>query len=157
MVLLIVGVLLALAVPRLPSLGGSRLEGSGRRIATLISYLYDEAALRGRIYRLTFDLDREAYDIAVLAPYASGEMSESFVESWDPYAHAAVLPDGVGFLEVESPQGRATTGTRELYFVPEGDVESVTVRLATAEGRQLEVALDGSSGRVAVMDPEALP
>ena len=71
LVMLILGVMLSLAVPRLSRLGEARLESTARRLATMISYLHDEASLRGRIYRLTFDLDHESYVVEVQAPYAA--------------------------------------------------------------------------------------
>ena len=67
LVILIIGIIAALLVPRLPDLGATRLEGALRRIGTLSSYLHDEASLRGRVYRLTLDLDENRYWSAFIA------------------------------------------------------------------------------------------
>src|SRR5205085_7341007 len=51
--MLIIALLLAIAIPRLPRIGRTDLEASADRLASTMSYLADEASLRGRIYRLT--------------------------------------------------------------------------------------------------------
>ena len=102
LVLLILGVLLSLSVPRLLELGQAHLESSASRMANMISYLHDEASLRGRIYRLTLDLDRDSYTIEVRAPYARGAQAGELVAAWDPYAEPARLPEGVALTSVET-------------------------------------------------------
>ena len=51
LVLLIVGVMLALALPRLADPRGPRLDAAARRLAAQLSYLHDEAALLAALER----------------------------------------------------------------------------------------------------------
>ena len=150
LVILIIGVLLSLAVPRLSLLGQARLDGTARRIATLISYLHDEAALRGRIYRLTLDLDRQRYDITVQRPYAADPDARRFTEQWDPYARSAQLPGGIRIVTVETATAAQLTGTASLYFLPESNLEEVRIVLEEDGGERALLDLDPVTGQVEI-------
>lgn len=145
--MLIVSILLAFAVPRLPSLGRTDLEASAERLAATMTWLADEASLRGRVYRLTLDLDREQWSVAALAPYAGGggpgdEGIDFREDPADPMARAIALPDDVVFEAVIDREGETGIGTREVFFLPEGVTESVGVRLADVDGATSLVELD---------------
>ena len=155
LVVLIVGILLSIVAPRLSIIGEETLDSSARRIATLISYLHDEAALRGRIYKLTLDLDRSGYRVEVQTPYAAGAAAEDFGVRWDPYAKSGTLPAGVTVLRVAAADAVRTSGTTEIYFLPENALEDVTITLAGESGRLVELGVDGLSGRVKISEAEA--
>lgn len=148
LVVLILGVLLTLTLPRLALLGEQRLDSAARRLAVLISYLHDESALRGRIYRLTLDLDRENYRVEVERPYAKEASAHEFSEEWDPYARASQLPEGVDIVAVDSATARLSTGSASLYFMPENDLAAVTITLAGSDGEEISLAVDATSGNV---------
>jgi len=148
LVLLIIGILLTLTLPRLAFIGEQRLDGAARRLAVLISYLHDESALRGRIYRLTFDLDRDSYAVEVERPYAKDVTAHDFSEQWDPYARSAQLPEGIDIVAVDTASLRLSSGSTSLYFMPENDLAAVTITLAGSDGEQVWLALDAVTGRV---------
>ncbi len=154
-VLLILGILLSLAVPRLVSLSEARLDRAARRLATLMAYLRDEASLRGRIYRLSLDLDGEGYEVAVQAPFASGRIAEDFTSAWDPYTAPMQLPDGVRFDSVANAQETRTVGAAEIYFLPEDAMGSLTIRLSQDAGATLELAFDGFSGETRISSDDS--
>jgi prepilin-type N-terminal cleavage/methylation domain-containing protein len=136
--LLIAGILFSLLVPRLPRLGRTDLEASADRLASTMTYLADEASLRGRIYRLTFDFDAEQWRVAALAQFA-GEPGDPVLPTFrevgdDPLAQAVALPPGVLLDAVIDRDGENSGGQRALYFLPEGATESVRVRLREEEG-----------------------
>jgi type II secretion system protein H len=157
LVLLIIGVLLSLAAPKLSLLGQARLDASARRLAAMISYLNDEAALRGRVYRLTLELDESRYTIETQAPYARGEIAEGFVTEWDPYAEPTELPLGIRIVRVESADRAALAGPEALYFLPEGGADTTTITLEGDDGRRLDVWVDGPNDRVEVRPVPARP
>ena len=148
--LMIMAILLGLAIPRLPSLGRTDLEASADRLATTMTYLADEASLRGRIYRLTLDLDDDQWTVAALAPFApleDGTTRPEFKEdAGDPLAGAVALPDGVGFDAVLDRDGSTGSGDRDVFFLPEGLTESLDVRLVEEGGASVLVKLDASRG-----------
>jgi prepilin-type N-terminal cleavage/methylation domain-containing protein len=148
--LAIVAILLGIAIPRLPSLGRTDLEASADRLAATMTYLADEASLRGRIYRLTLDLDAEGWTVAALAPFAAVEdgapRPEFREDTADPMAGAVGLPDGVVFDAVLDRDGSLGSGTRDVFFLPEGLTESLGVRLAGEGGASVVVSLDAARG-----------
>lgn len=184
LVVLIVGILMSMALPRLTILAGERLDSGARRLATLIRYLHDEAALRGTVYRLTLDLDEASWAVHSWAPLAASASPEfgtdtaagtpapfsaavkldeqalreknenRFTAGWDPYAAAGTLPDGVVFEYVATADSVENTGARALYFLPEGSMENVRIALQGETGREVELRVDGVTGHVAVRDRE---
>ncbi len=147
LVLVIIGVLLTLTVPRLGLLAESRLEAAASKLAATLSYLHEEAALRGRIYRVRFDLDRESWTVDAQAPYADGEIADGFVSTWDPFAEPTQYEDGLDLRFVSTANGRSTVGTTDVYFLPEAGPGGITVRLAD-DDRAVELELDTVTGYV---------
>lgn len=158
LVLLVTGILLTLAVPRLPSFGRTDLEASADRLAAVMTWLSDEAALRGRIYRLTLDLDGESWDVAALAPYATPDELAAGVASGtgdavgfrtlddDPMVRSTQLPPGVVLDVVRGRDGDVAVGRHEVWFLPEGSSDDLRVRLAEAGGATATVAYRSSRG-----------
>ena len=151
LVLLILGILTTLAAPSLSWLGAARLDTDARRLAATISYLHDEAALRGRVYRLTLDLDASRYDIAVGREDTGEFVSPRSAEGWDPYAsESRALADGIRFASLETASGQTTSGTTSLYFVPEDARAGFKLVLQGASGDARTLDADGVTGRVAI-------
>jgi prepilin-type N-terminal cleavage/methylation domain-containing protein len=150
LVVAIIAILLGIAIPRLPGLGRTDLEASADRLATTMTYLADEASLRGRIYRLTLDLDAESWTVAALAPFAPMEdgatKPEFHEDADDPMAGAVRLPDGVGLDVVLDRDGTTGAGTHDVFFLPEGLTENLGVRLAEEGGATTVVTLDAARG-----------
>ena len=151
LVVLIIGILMAVLLPRLPDLGSTRLEEALRRIGTLSSYLHDEAALRGRVYRLTVDFEQRRYWSAFNAPAARGQAASTFVPHWDPHASPASLPDGVSFALVEAAGVRTRSGRAHVNFTPDGLIGQLLVTLENEDGVRGSLAMDGRSGRVELL------
>jgi type II secretory pathway pseudopilin PulG len=154
LILLILGVLLTFAVPSLATLGQTKLDASARSLAAMISYLHDEAALRGRIYRLSLDLDSESYTVEVQAPFAEGELAEGLSVQWDPYAKAAILPPGIEIVRVETASETHTSGGADLYFLPEDALGGATITLAETAGGGLDLEVEPVTGRVRVLQSQ---
>jgi prepilin-type N-terminal cleavage/methylation domain-containing protein len=147
LVLLIIGVLLSLAVPRLGLLTEARLDAAADRLGSTLAYLHEEAALRGRIYRVRFDLDRESWSIAALAPMAGDEIASDFVEEWDPVAEGTSYDDGLDIVRVDTPTGSSRNGLADVYFYPETGPGEITVTLGDGD-RAVELRLDAVTGYV---------
>jgi len=149
--LLIAAILFAIVLPRLPRVGRTDLEASADRLAATMSYLADEASLRGRIYRLTLDLEVDRWDVAALAPFAAetGQAAkpEFHEDADDPMARSVALPAGVSFDAVIRRDGEERSGARAIFFLPEGLTESVGVRLVEEEGATSVVHLDAARGK----------
>lgn len=151
LVVLIIGILMAVLVPRLPDLGSTRLEEALKRIGTLSSYLHDEAALRGRVYRLTMDFEQRRYWSAFNAPASLGPAASTFVPHWDPHASPARLPDGVSFTLVEAAGVRTSSGMAHVDFAPDGLLGQLLVTLENEDGTRGSLSMDGRSGRIEML------
>ena len=136
-------------LPRLDFLESDRLTSSSRRLAAVLGYLHDEAALRGRVYRLRLDLDEGRYRVEQQRSSSVQEPTAAeFVETWDMYARPTVLPPNVRVLEVETDNNSYTTGTADLYFLPEDASGGVTIVLASEAGQRTTLSFDGTTGSV---------
>ncbi len=152
LVLLIVGVMVTIAVPRLPSLTAVRLQTEAEHLATRIAYLTDEAALRGRVYRMRLDLDAESYDTAALLPYAASENARVLEPTWDPFTKPVALDDTLDIEGLVTSEGEWREGEHALYFFPEGDGAGAAITLARADGSErVQVRLEEGTGEVRVL------
>lgn len=156
---LVVGLLLAIAVPRLPSFGATDLEAGAERLASTMTWLADEASLRGRLYRLTLDLDTERWEVAAVAPWATAAAGDAggaaFVEdAEDPMARTIALPDGIFFESVTGAEGEERFGRRAVFFLPEGSDESLSIVLGESEGARALVVFDAARGVARVQEVE---
>lgn len=162
LVLLLAAVLFSFALPSLPGLGPTRLESGAQRLAATLTYLADEASLRGRIYRVSFELGGSRWEVSAIAPYSpdgAGPPSAgaapaparefSLVED-DPMAEPRELPAGVVFDSVSGDGGLDAAGMRAVYFLPEGGSEDLRVRLAEDGGGTVDVTFDAALGAAEV-------
>jgi type II secretion system protein H len=157
LVLLIMGILATLAAPSLSALGQARIDSEAHRLGSMLSYLNDESALRGAVYRLTLDLDEERYEVAVARQDTGEFVSPRTAEGWDPYAaETRELPTGVKLSEVDTATGVTSTGISSLYFFPEGGSENVSIVLEGERDQQRVLSLDGVTGRVSITKEIAL-
>lgn len=151
-VLLILAVLLSFVTPRLLALGQVRREAAARRLATLLGYLYDEASLRGRTYRLTLDFDAGRYEVRAMTPSSESGVADEFVEEWGPLARDETLPEGVRIATIETPTALAASGTVDLFFHPESDVPGAKITLVDDADGTSVLVFDGVTGRVYIAD-----
>jgi len=160
--LMIMAILLTLAIPRLPGLGRTELEAAADRLASSMTFLADEASLRGRIYKLNLDLDAEQWSVSALAVFA-GTSTEAVRPEFredpdDPLARSVVLPPGIDLDVVVDREGETGSGVRALFFLPEGLTENVSVRLVNNDGASVIVTLEAARGLASRGETvEALP
>jgi len=157
LVLLIVGILAGVALPSLARLGRAHIDGEAQHLATMISYLHDEAALRGRTYRLTLDLDEPGYAVEVADPASGAFVSPRSEAGWDPYAaEQHELARDVRIASVEAASTTASSGKSALYFLPEDARETFTIVLEGESGERRKLEADGVTGRVAITSGDSL-
>jgi len=149
-VLLIIGLLAAVALPRLGDVSGRRLESSARRLAALVHYLSGEAAFSGRLYRLHYDLDQRAYWVTVLTgPREGGE----FIPDDSPLARSVQLPTSIAFADVFVPSiGRVRTGQVYTHFYPQGYADPTVIHLRDQHARVVTVTIPPLTGEARVLE-----
>lgn len=150
LVLFIVGLLLTVAIPRLPDLTGARLQASARRFAALVRYVSGEAVFRSHVYRLHYDLDRHAYWVTVLA--VSPEAAE-FIGDESPLSRPVHLPPAVRFAEVHVPAvGRVRTGQVYTHFYPHGYADPTVIHLRDHSARVLTIIIPPLTGEARIYE-----
>ncbi|GIW39549.1 MAG: hypothetical protein KatS3mg076_0126 [Candidatus Binatia bacterium] len=127
LVLLIVGIVLSFAAPRLGDRSRMELRSHARRLATTMRLLRNEAVLDGRIYRLHFDLEAGRY--WVTAEARPGDTTDPLARS-GPLLRPVQLPPTVAFSDVVlATTGKLREGQVYTRFFPDGFVEPTVVHL----------------------------
>jgi type II secretory pathway pseudopilin PulG len=129
--LALIGLLVALVLPRLGVLGGVSLQASARQLASRIQLLREDAALRGRWVRLSFDPQGGRYGAEVLVETTTGPR---FIAAEEPLFRPVSLPQPIQ-LDVAGP-GLVTThdGHPAALFAPDGFTDPLVVRLGAGPG-----------------------
>jgi Tfp pilus assembly protein FimT len=147
MVLLVMGIVMATIMPRFAGmLERQQLRSTINVIHGTVRYLYAHAALTKRIYRLTFDLDRQVMSVC----YFEGEICrlETSRELRD-----YVMPANIRVLDVVSPQGTKTReGEVATHFHPTGLAEPSIIHLVTSSNQKATLMIEPLAGRVRVFD-----
>ena len=152
-VLMILGMMAAVIIPRVASFSAGDLQRVSRRLSGGIQHLTQESAATKKTYRLYFNLDSNEYWTAILR--GSGEV---VTVKEDNTITRRTLPDGIEFEDVVTVQhGKVIDGEVFATFHPVG-VEAMTIHLkqqATQEGgldQHYTLQVNPLTGRVTVSD-----
>lgn len=146
-VLLIIGLVAALAFPVLRSFGSSDLKFATRHLVRTVYFLADRAAATKRIYRLNYDLEKHEY----WATVRSGE--GNFVPVDATVLTRTTLPETVRFADAETlHQGKVTEGEAYTDFYPVGRVDKTTLHLTDKDENSLTLVVNPVTGRVKVYE-----
>ena len=147
MIILVLAIVMAMVMPRFAgTLERQHLRSTINGIHGTVRYLQAHAALTKRIYRLTFDLDRQVLSVC----YFDGEVCR-LETSRELRAYA--LPADVHVLDVVSPQGTKTReGEAMTHFHPTGFAEPSIIHLGTDSNQKATLMIEPLAGRVKVFD-----
>ncbi|GAB4174785.1 MAG: hypothetical protein Kow00100_16710 [Geothermobacteraceae bacterium] len=141
LVILILGLLAGIALPKMVDIGGSDLERAERRLAGVVRLLYNEATLTGLEHRLVFDIDHDRYrGLRVERDHRLTELTGA--------GGGADLPGSVRLMEAEQPgRGQFREGEVTCALLPGGWLEET--RLVLDDGnRNLRLRLAPLTGLV---------
>ncbi|MBW7956482.1 MAG: prepilin-type N-terminal cleavage/methylation domain-containing protein [Deltaproteobacteria bacterium] len=145
-VIAVIGVTLAFALPRFPSLDGRRLESDAERLALLASFIGERAAATRSRYRLHFDLAGAAVRVEVSAD------GKEFTPVTEPVARGRRLSAGIEIGEVFSPGlGRVSRGEAFIPITSSGS-HPFEVTLLSGEKKAL-VSYNPYTGKASVSYP----
>jgi len=167
-VMLILGLLAAVALPNLGLRGSREVRDHAVLLAASLEFARERAVMTGIPHRLMLDLDQRAWwleweppatpthavpaaapgprrwaekrQLPLAAPASAH--ARPFEPLPRPYGAPHVFPDAVRFVEVESGKGSIREGRTWIRFDPDGSARATRVLLEDPEGRQvlLEVA-----------------
>jgi len=147
MVLLVLGIVMAMVLPRFTgTLERQQLRSTINVVHGTVRYLQAYAALTKRVYRLTFDLDRQVMSVCYFA-------GETCIPEGSRELREYVLPASVHILDVVSPQGTKTrAGEAVTHFHPTGLAEPSIIHLGTNSNQKATLVIEPLAGRVKVFD-----
>jgi prepilin-type N-terminal cleavage/methylation domain-containing protein len=156
MVILVLGIILALVMPRL---GGLIERQQMRRTINVIRgtvrYLQARAALTKKIYRLTFDFERQIMYVCPLDRHSEACQQEAGLE-----VREFALPASIHLLDVISASGqKITEGFAATHFHPTGVAEPSVLHLIGDDQQAITLAIEPLAGGLKVfagyVDPGA--
>lgn len=142
-VMAIIGMVMLLIIPRLPSSDGENLKISARTLASTLRYIQERAATSRTGYYLTLVPGAEAVKISEIG------MDGSSGEPSDPLLLKRVLKEGIIVADVRIPRlGKVIDGELRLDIGVGGVRDFVTIHLRSAAGQFWTVMAFPSGGKV---------
>ena len=123
-VIVILGVMLSLIIPRLGELGEANLKRSARHLTGMIRFLKDESEARKAVYRLRFDVHEGRYWAEVMVQ--TGEKTGEFKRYSSDIGSEGSLSGQTTFREVKVS---SHPDDPYIQFTPDGWVENASIHL----------------------------
>ena len=144
-VLVIIGMVMTLVIPRLPNSEREDLKISARTLASTLRYLQDRGATTGTTYYLHMEPGTD--NVKVMQAAADGSEKEPD----DPFLQQRPTKEGILVADVVIPRlGKQNEGQVELGIGAGGLRDFVTIHLRSPDGTFWTVMGFPSSGKVKV-------
>ena len=154
-VLFIIGLVMAIAMPYFGGLKTAELKSEARRLASRASYLYEEAGAQKVLLRLTFDLNNNAYFASRLDPFA---LRPVFMPETGPAGGRTLMPAGVRIRDVwVEGVGAFKRGVVSCQFYPSGAADAAVIHLVSDDGVVLTLAINPFDGHVMIIRGDLTP
>jgi type II secretion system protein H len=143
LVLLVIGLILVFALPRLGDLGDTRLKEAARHLAGTLQSVFDSAVFQKKTFGVVYDLSSQTYQVMDLSQ-ADGMTPVSL--------RSTALPGQVRFKDISTEaEERVTEGKTTTLFSPEGRAERTTIHLT--DGRKdYTLVMMPFSGKVRILE-----
>jgi general secretion pathway protein H len=146
MVILVMGLVAAITMPRVGMLDRRKMERSINVLRGMTRYLQSRAATTKRIYRLTFDLDKQMVSACYLTPEGC-QIDRNRVTS-DYH-----FPDPIEVLDVVNAVGeKIQEGEAGTHFHPSGLVEPSLIHLQGVNAARVTLMIEPLTGRLKVIN-----
>ena len=145
-VLVLVGMMLTLAAPRLRNaLLTDNLKGAARKMIGIINNLRNEAIREQRDYFLHLNLDANRFWVS----YGSMTDEERAVAGEE----GSSLPPDIRIHDVwVKGEGKMERGTTRIWFTRRGYTQKSAIHLSSEDGRELTLILSPFLGKVKVVN-----
>ena len=141
-VIVVLGVMLSLIIPRLGELGEANLKRSARHLTGMIRFLHDESQAKKDTYRLRFDITGGRYWTEALTFNLSDKTAE-FKRFSSEMATEGSLSGQTTFRDVKVA---SHPDDPYIEFSPNGWVESALIHLRDGEGRDFTLEVNPLTG-----------
>ena len=150
MVLVILSLAIAIAVPRLMDIGEIRARGAMRRLQGLVRYLFNESVFRKRAFQLHIDLEKNEYWVEV--PKVNGSTVENVVAQDTFIKKRDAMPPGIKIIDVQSPRlGKRSDGEVVIQFFPHGYVEPATIHIEDQHKKRFTLFINPITGQLKIL------
>ena len=154
-VMLIIGLVLAIAMPHFGSFQGAELRSEAHRLAARSHYLYEEAGAQKVLLRLNLDLNHSTYFVTRLDPFAA---EPSFMPERGPASGVVTMPADVRLRDVwVEGGGLFRSGIIECQFYPGGMADAAVIHLFDRNGDVMTLGIDPFNGAVAIISGDLSP
>ena len=132
LVLAILGVVMALIMPRLRDPGRAKLMEQAHRLVLTFRLLRSEAVLGGAAYRLNYDLDQQRYWVTPAEQVAD---LAAFARDIGSLARGTKFETPVGIMDVVLPTlaGKVAQGQIYTVFYPDGSIDPTVIHMANGK------------------------
>ncbi len=140
-IIVILGVLLSLAIPRLGEIGEANLKRSARHLTGMIRFLRDESQSRKMVYRLRFDAQGGRYWAEVMT--LTSDQAVEWIRVQSEMGTEASLSGQTTFRDV---QVSGHPDDPYIQFTPDGWVENAAIHLQDGAGRDFTLLVNPLMG-----------
>jgi len=140
-VIVVLGVLIALIIPRLGEIGEANLKRSARHITGMIRFLRDEAQARKSIFRLHFDVQEGHYWAEVMT--LTSEQTVEFMKYQSELGTEGHLS---GQTTLRDVQVASHPDDPYILFTPDGWVENAAIHLRDGDERDFTLLVNPLMG-----------
>ena len=140
-IIVLLGVLLTLVIPRLGEIGEANLKRSARHLTGMIRYLRDESQARKAVYRLRFDVQGGRFWTEVMT--LSTDQSVEFIRLHSEIGTEGSLAGQTTFRDVKVA---GHPDDPYIQFTPDGWVENAAIHLRDGEGRDFTLFVNPLMG-----------
>ncbi len=140
-IIVILGVMLSLIIPRLGEIGEANLKRSARHLTGIIRFLRDESQSRKLVYRLRFDVQGGRYWAEVMT--LTSDQAVEFRRLQSEIGTEGSLAGQTSFRDVK------VSGHFDdpyIQFTPDGWVENAAIHLQDGEGRDFTLLVNPLMG-----------
>jgi general secretion pathway protein H len=142
-VMAIIGMVMLLVIPRLPSSDQENLKISARTLVSTVRYLQERAATSGIGYYLSLEPGTELLKIAEIGADGGGNAPN------DPLLQKSPLKEGIIVADVRIPRlGKISEGQLRIDVGAAGIRDFVTIHLRSVAGQFWTVMIFPSGGKV---------
>lgn len=146
-VMVIIGMVMMLVLPRLPASDEENLKISARTLASTLRYLQERAATSRTVYYLALEPGTESVKIFEIGADGSSK------EPSDPLLQKSPVKEGVVVTDVRIPRlGKISDGQLRLDIGMGGVRDFVTIHLRSSGGQFRTVMAFPSGGKVKVYE-----
>lgn len=146
-VIVVLGVMLTLIIPRLGELGDANLKRSARHLTGMIRFLRDDSQAKKAVYRIRFDIQNGHYWAEVQTQ--TSDKTVEFKRYQSVMVDEASLSGQTTFRDV---QVASHPDDPYILFTPDGWVEHALVHLRDGDNKDFTLIVNSLTGNTDLRD-----